>query len=125
MRAQVARLGAPDEVVAEATWDGRAVRIPEGLDPDLAAAVVRIFRPTPVVVDDASLRPAGTTGAVTLQPGDLQWFIAAARTRAEAEGLTVRLAADDPTAMGWDPAGAYRTFRRVVAASDPPAAARE
>ncbi len=125
MRAELARTEAPDEVVASATWDGRRTRVAEGLDPELAAAVSRIFRPMPVVVDDPSLRAAGTNGPVTLEPGGLRWFIAAARSRAEAEGLTVRLAADDGPGMGWDPAGAYRTFRDVVAAMGPSAAVRD
>jgi len=117
VRAELARPDAPDEVVGKATWDGRTVRI-EASNPDEEQAIRRIFRSTPVVVDDASLRGPGATGPSVLEPGDLQWFIAAARTRAQKEGLTVRLVATDGDGMGWDPAVAYRSFREAVARRD-------
>ena len=41
----------------------------EGLD--------TLLRPTPVVVDDPSLRPPGTSGDVLLEPGSSAWFRAA------------------------------------------------
>jgi hypothetical protein len=72
-----------------------------------------------VVVDDPSLRSVGTSGPVVLQPGSLRWFQAAARIRGQQQGLAVRFVAEEQGAMGWDPAGAYRTFpeaaeRRVL-----------
>jgi hypothetical protein len=36
--------------------------------------------------------------------------MAAARVRGEAEGLKARFVQNEEGAMGWDPAGAYRTF---------------
>jgi hypothetical protein len=89
------------------------VRIEES-DPEVAPALERIFRPVPAVVDDPSLRSAGTSGSSTLEPGDLRWFMAAAASRAEREGLAVRLVATGRGGLGWDPAGAYRTFAQSV-----------
>jgi hypothetical protein len=76
--------------------------------------VARIFRPTPVVVDDPAFRSPGTTGPVELQPGSLPWFISAPRTRAETEGLRVRLVPGGASGLGWDPAGTYRGFGEQV-----------
>jgi len=84
-------------------------------DDHVAKALWRIFRPTAVAVDDPALRTAGTAGPVVLAPGSLQWFLVAARVRAEAEGLRVRFVPEARTAMGWDPAGAYRPFGDTVA----------
>ena len=103
MRAILFRLGAPDDVVGSATWDGREVEV-EANDDDVRASIRRIFRPIPVVIDDRSTRPPGATGPTVLQPGDLQWFQAAARTRSTEEGLGVRISTEHPG--GWDPAGA-------------------
>jgi len=83
-------------------------------DEGLKETLARIFRPVPVVVEDASLRTAGTSGTVTLQPGSLNWFLAAARTRAEAEGLSVGFVPGVEAGLGWDPAGTYRTFASQV-----------
>ena len=123
MKAEFTRPDAPDDVVATATWDGAGVRL-EAADPDAVAAAGRIFRPIPIVVDDPSLRGAGAAGPSTLEPGGLDWFMEAALSRAGAEGLQARLMATDRR-MGWDPAGAYRTFRQTVdraSAPDPPGA---
>jgi len=113
MLAEFTRPDAPEEVVGRASWDGRRVRI-EDAEPDLAAALARIFRPVPVVIDDPSLRSVGTSGTSTLEPGDLRWFMAAATTRAEREGFAVKLVATGRGVLGWDPAGAYRTFGQSV-----------
>ena len=113
MRAQFFRPGAPDEVVGTATWKGGSIHV-EAKDPETRLALSRIVRPSAVMIDDPALLPAGTTGPVLFPPGSLAWFQAAARTRAEAEGLAVRFAPDAPDAMGWDPAGAYRTFNEAV-----------
>ena len=122
MRAEFFRPDEPDQIVAAATWDGRSVVIDEAGDPERVGLMGRIFRSTPVVVDDPAMRPVGTTGPVVLEPGDLRWFMAAARTRAVAEGLGVRLVVDDLRGMGWDPAGAYVPFLSTVASFDPAAA---
>lgn len=111
MRAELYRPDAPDAVVAVATWDGFSAGVEaegkpiEGLD--------KLFRATPVVVDDASLRRLGTRGESLVQPGSLEWFRAALITRAPALGLSVRFV-PGVTEGGWDPASAYRTFGEQV-----------
>ena len=111
MRAEFFKPDSPDHIVGVARWDGAGVRIED----DAARTVLsRIFRPTAISVDDPALRTAGTTGPVVLPPGTLRWFQAAARTRSQAEGLSVRLVPEGTMAMGWDPAGAYRTFGEVI-----------
>jgi hypothetical protein len=117
VRAEFLRAGEaddPDRVVGTARWDGSRVTI-QSDDDHVAKGLWRIFRPTAVAVDDPALRTAGTAGPVVLASGSLQWFLAAARVRAEAEGLRVRFVPETSTAMGWDPAGAYRPFSDVVA----------
>jgi hypothetical protein len=121
MRAEFFHADAPDHVVAAASWDGRAAVGDAAGDADAERLIARIFRPAPVVVDDPSLRSAGTSGPVALEPGDLRWFMAAARTRGAAEGLSVRFVSDEWGRMGWDPAGAYRPFRAAVAPAAPAA----
>jgi len=111
--AAFARADAPGQVVAHARWVGPRVEL-EAEDADVRAAVARVFRPVPVLIDDPSLRTAGTRGAVQLFPGSFRWFLAAARTRSEAEGLKVSFVPSGKGAGGWDPAGAYRTFGTQV-----------
>lgn len=94
-----------DEVVAAIGWDGRRALIREVGD-DVRATVERIFRVSPVVTDDPSRRGPGRSGPQVVEPGDLDWFFAAARVRGEQEGFVVRFATDTPG--GWDPAGSYR-----------------
>jgi hypothetical protein len=108
--------GPDDEgtVVASAAWDGRSVRI-EADDAAVRASLERVFRLTPVVVEDPSLRPLYAKGEVVVHPGSLEWFREAAITRAEREGLRVRLVPEAAGRGGWDPASAYRTFRQEVA----------
>ena len=107
MRAELYRADDPEKLVAVATWShGRATlevidRSMQGLD--------LLLRPTPVVVDDPSLRPAGTRGEALLEPGSSAWFRAALRTRAEPLGLRVRFVARQIVG-GWDPAASYRSF---------------
>ncbi len=118
IRADLYRPDDPETVVAFATWSGDAAHLktteaaPEGVE--------RLFRPRPVVVDDASLRSLGAHGEVMLEPGSLEWFRAALLSRAEALGLAVRFVADEID-NGWDPAANYRTFqeqaRRLAADS--------
>jgi hypothetical protein len=111
VRAELYRPEDPDAVVAVATWDGmRATVEPVGEGPEGLAAV---FRPTPVVVEDASLRRLGTHGEALLQPGTFEWFRAALLTRVGAFGLAVRFV-PGVRAGGWDPASQYRTFEEQV-----------
>ena len=103
--------GEPETLVAVATWTdgGASVDVRDSS----AAGVEDVARPTPVAVDDPSLRQRGTRGDVLLQPGDREWFIAAVRTRAEALGLSVRFVSHAGPG-GWDPASQYRTFEEQV-----------
>jgi hypothetical protein len=115
---------APEQVVGHAVWDGRGIRL-VAEDESIHQALGRIFRPVPVVIDDPSLRSYGTSGPVELVPGTLQWFRAAAETRAGDHGLHVRFVAGTQPAPGWDPAGTYRTFdqqieRTLLLQADPP-----
>lgn len=111
MRAEIYRAESPDDVVAVATWRGRSAAIDvrdttiEGLD--------GLVRSAPAVVDDPALRQQGTRGPSVLEPGDLEWFLAAVRTRAEDLGLRVRFI-PATGAGGWDPASQYRTFAQQV-----------
>lgn len=107
MRAEFFRPDAPDQVVGTASWDGPRAEI-QADDRDVEAALTRIFRPTAVVLDHPDTHIAGTHGEVVAEPGDLEWFRAAARTRAQLEGLAVRLVTDKPG--GWDPALDPQTY---------------
>ena len=113
MLAEFYRENAPDEVLGRAAWDASGVSI-DAEDESIRSSLSRIFRPVPVVVDDPSLRSYGTSGPVQFPPGGLLWFRAAAEARAAAEELRVRLVPQSRGAMGWDPAGAYRTFNRQI-----------
>jgi hypothetical protein len=118
VRAEFYRPESPGDVVGSASWTASNISVSAASAPD-RPALERIFRHVPVVVDDPSLRSVGTSGPVVLQPGSLRWFQAAARIRGQREGLGVRFVAEEQGAMGWDPAGAYRTFpeaaeRRVL-----------
>ena len=94
--------------VAVATWADGTVDVSSD-DDELAAAVRHAFRRTPVVTDDASFRRLGTHGEVVLQPGDLEWFRAAALVRATVEtGLAVTVVPG--IVGGYDPAADYRPF---------------
>jgi len=99
MRAEFFRAEAPDTVVGQAEWDGRRAVITAG-DDEVRAALERVFRVSTVVVDDAS--PGGTEGKTFAEPGDLEWFRAAARFRGAEEGLAVRFVNEVPAR--WDPA---------------------
>jgi hypothetical protein len=111
MRAEF-HLEDPKKVLASVQWGRRGLDI--SADREVEAKIRRIFRPTPVVVDDPSFRSSGTSGPVVLHPGTLLWFRAAAKVRSDAEGLNVRFVPEGQDVMGWDPAGAYRTFGETV-----------
>jgi hypothetical protein len=111
VRAELYRPDAPESVVAVATWsDGRANL--EVLDASIEH-IGTLIRPTPVVVDDPSLRPPGTHGDALLEPGSSAWFRAALRTRAEPLGLRVRFVAGKIVG-GWDPAASSGSFDEQV-----------
>lgn len=101
MRAEFFRPDAPDRVVGEAEWDGRRAVI-SATDEEVRVALERVFRASPVAVDDPSTRPPGTSGETVAEPGDLEWFRAAARVRGEREGLSMRIVTE--VAGRWDPA---------------------
>ena len=111
MRAELYRPDAPETTVAVATWSQGRVTL-EVLDPSVEE-LDTLLRPTPVVVDDPSLRGPGTHGESLLEPGSPAWFRAALVGRAEALGLRVRFVA--PRIVGgWDPAASYRSFDEQV-----------
>jgi hypothetical protein len=98
---------APPSLVGTATWtDGEPVV--ECADEELRATLQRAFRKTPVVTDDASYRRFGTHGEVLIQPGDLEWFRAAAFLRAPAEAGVAAPQVTGVTEGGYDPAPDYR-----------------
>ncbi|MDP9296134.1 MAG: hypothetical protein M3O88_05495 [Actinomycetota bacterium] len=113
MRVEFFRPNAPDEVVGRARWDGRRVVI-EAEDDTIKQHLAGVFRLTPVVVDDASMRSLGSHGTSVLQPGSLEWFRAAALTRAGRVGLAARMVPEFAPGTGWDPAADYRTFRNEI-----------
>jgi hypothetical protein len=113
MRVEFYRSDAPDTVVATATWHGSSVSVHSD-DQVLRDRLVRAFRPTPVVVNDASYRQQGTRGDTVVQPGSLEWFRAVGRTRATVEsGLAARFVPGIEEG-GYDPASQYRTFRESI-----------
>jgi hypothetical protein len=113
MRVEIFRPNAPDEVVGRARCDGRRAVI-EAEDDAVKQQVAEVFRLTPVVVEDASMRSLGSHGTSVLQPGSLEWFRAAALTRAARVGLTARMVPEFAPGTGWDPAADYRTFRNEI-----------
>jgi hypothetical protein len=108
------RLGDEEKrTVATAIWDGRAATVTCD-DDDLRVTLQRVFRPTPVSIDDASYRRMGTSGAVVVPPGDLGWFRAVALVRAPSEAGLVPRFVPEVTENGYDPAGNYRGFEAQV-----------
>jgi hypothetical protein len=108
---------AADVVVGSAVWRAGRIHI-EADDESIDQVIRRIFRSTPVAIDDPSMRSYGASGPVVLSPGSLRWFRAAADVRAQAEGLGVRFVPESEGAMGWDPAGSYRTFNDAIERMD-------
>jgi len=108
---------APDDEerdsVASAEWDGREVTI-SSQDDAIRGKLVRAFRRTPVVTDDAAYRRMGTSGDVVIQPGDLGWFRVVAQVRVPKEAGLVARFVPGPVPGGFDPAAGYRRFRDQV-----------
>lgn len=101
------------EVVATVSWiDGQPVV--ETADDTLRALLQKVFRRTPVVIDDASYRRLGTAGAVLIQPGDLGWFRAVVQTRVFTEAGLVARFLPGVVEGGFDPAADYRSFEYQV-----------
>jgi hypothetical protein len=99
--------------VATAIWSGGEVVV-SSADEDLRDPIVRAFRRTPVVVPRGADRHLGTSGPEVIQPGDLEWFRAAAFVRAPAEtGLVARLVTGE-IGGGFDPASNYRAFEEQI-----------
>lgn len=114
MRVEFYRQEAPDTVVGSVRWDGREPVLEHAEDGATGAAITRIFRATPVVTDDASLRTLSGHGDSVLEPGSLEWLRAAALTRAPTAGLTARFVTQVRPGEGYDPAANYRTFQEQV-----------
>ena len=123
MLAEFTREANGSQVVATASWDGRHVVV-RSSDPEIREALQRVFRLTPVVVDDPSLRSLGARGESAIQPGSLEWFRAAAFVRGPEQALGVRVVPEVTGGGGWDPAAAYRTFTdtmaRLITSGDAP-----
>jgi hypothetical protein len=103
----------PPTLVGSATWRDGSIEI-DADDADTRTALERVFRRTPVVTDDAAYRRQGTSGEVQLQPGNLEWFRAAAQVRAPAEAGVVARVVPGVTQGGYDPAAGYRTFEESI-----------
>jgi hypothetical protein len=103
----------PLPAVASASWQDGNLHV-EADDPELAAALRRAFRPTPVVVDDPALRYPGTRGASLLQPGDLEWVRAVALVRVPEETGLVPRFVSGVVVGGFDPAANYRRFPEQI-----------
>jgi hypothetical protein len=103
----------PDEIRALAIWRDGRVEV-QSEDAATVSALEKVFRRTPIVVDDGAYRRLGASGEVVLQPGDLEWFRAVAQVRAPAEtGLIGRLV-PGVAEGGYDPAASYRTFEESI-----------
>jgi hypothetical protein len=107
MRAEFFRPDSPDQVLGTAEWDGRRANV-QADDPDVEAALGRVFRASAVALDHPDTQIAGTRGEVVAEPGDLEWFRAAARIRGQREGFAVRFVTEKPG--GWDPALDPQTY---------------
>ena len=111
----------PPPSVASATWREGRLSI-ESDDDGLRTAITHAFRRIPLVVDDASLRSAGSRGEVVLQPGDLEWFREVALVRVAAETGLIARVVPGVTIGGYDPAANYRRFpeqiRRLIERDD-------
>ena len=111
MRAELYRHDDPKTSVAVAVWAGGRASIEAAGEP--VDGLDALLSPTPVVVDDTSLRRPGTHGPSLLEPGSGEWFRAALLTRADSLGLVVRFVADHVEG-GWDPAQQFGAFEERV-----------
>lgn len=99
--------------MASASWVAGSVEVTAD-DERIRSALVHAFRRTPVVIEGGADRYLGTSGPEVLQPGDLEWFRAAAFVRAASEtGLVPNLVTGDLRG-GFDPASNYRSFEEQI-----------
>jgi hypothetical protein len=113
VKVELHRPDEPDTVLATITWNG-GEPIVDTDDDSLRATLLRVFRRTPVVIDDASYRRLGTAGPVMIQPGALEWFRAVVQSRTPAEAGLVGRFVSGLTEGGFDPAAGYRTFEDQI-----------
>ncbi len=109
MQVEFHRPDAPDDVVATVAWIDAAPVITCD-DDTIHVALTHAFRHTAVMIDDASYRRLGTSGAVVMQPGNLGWFRAVVQARVPAEAGLVGRFVPGVREGGYDPAAGYRTF---------------
>jgi hypothetical protein len=107
MRAEFFRAEAPDRVAGSAEWDGRRAVV-EADDDEVREALQRVFRASAVSIPDPGAGPSGPRRETVVEPGDMEWFRAAARVRGEREGFLVRFVTD--VAGRWDPALDPQTY---------------
>ena len=113
MKVELFRPDEPDTVVSTIAWaDGRTDI--DTSDEALRATLEKVFRRTPVVIDDSSYRRMGTAGEVLIQPGDLEWFRAVVQARVPAETGLIGRFVPGVTEGGFDPAAGYRTFEEQI-----------
>ncbi len=103
----------PPTLVGTAVWREGGVTV-DADDPERRASLERAFRRTPVVTDDAAYRRFGTHGEVQIQPGNLEWFRAAAQVRVTKEAGVIARLIPGVTEGGFDPAAGYRTFEDTI-----------
>jgi hypothetical protein len=113
MRVELHRPDEPDAVVATVGWIGGDAVVDTD-DDAIRTSLGKVFRRTPVVIDDASYRRLGTSGAVLIQPGDSGWFRAVVQSRIPAEAGLVGRFVPGVTEGGFDPAAGYRTFEEQI-----------
>lgn len=104
MRAEFFEASDPERIVGSVEWTGVAADV-RASDEEARLRLERVFRMSAVVVEDPIALPAGASGPAVVEPGDLDWFLAAAQVRGAQEELGVRFSSPSPG--GWDPAGAY------------------
>jgi hypothetical protein len=113
VKVELHRLDQPDAVVATVSWIGGQPVI-DTEDDVLGTTLQKVFRRTPVVIDDASYRRMGTAGEVMIQPGDLEWFRAVVQARIPVETSLAARFVPGITEGGFDPAAGYRTFEEQI-----------
>lgn len=107
MRAEFYREADPELLVGAADWDGHRAMVSAGGD-EARRSLEDVFRPSAVSIDDPSIRPPGSSGPAVFEPGDMEWFRAAALVRGSAAGYAVRFVSTAPG--GWDPALDPQTY---------------
>lgn len=104
----------PETFVGSAEWAGSGAKVTEAANDDSRKTISAIFRDTPVVVDDGSLRTLSGLGPSMIEPGSYTWFREAAAMRGAKAGLSVRFVSALEPGEGFDPAAQYTDFVEVV-----------